>query len=247
MKDNFSIQAQDYSKFRPHYPVEMIQFIVSQVRERGLAWDVATGNGQVAAALSPYFRQVFATDISQKQLDNAVQKDNIIYKVEPAESSSFETEQFDLITIAQAIHWFNFGAFYNEVRRVLKPDGVLAVMGYGLFYTNPATDEIIDRFYDDIIGEYWDAERSYIDEEYRTIPFPFGEIKAPEFINEFVWDFDQLTGYLRTWSAVQHYINKVGNDPVDLIKDELKTSWEEGDKKVYFPLLLRIGKMVSGL
>lgn len=243
MKDNFSTQAKGYSQFRPHYPQEMIEYIASLVKDRGEALDVATGNGQVAAALSSYFRQVYGTDISRKQLDNATQKDNIIYKEEPAEHTGFADKQFDLITVAQAIHWFDFDAFYKEVYRLLKPDGILAVMGYGLFYTYTEVDNIIDRFYDDIIGEYWDAERSYIDEEYTTIPFPFREIKAPAFTNEFTWSFEQLIGYLETWSAVQHYIKKNGSNPIDIIREDLKALWENGDGKVYFPLLLRIGKL----
>lgn len=244
MKDNFSTQAQDYSKFRPHYPAEMIDYIVSFVKFKDCALDVATGNGQVASVLSQYFKQVFGTDISEKQLENAIRKDNIIYKNEPAEQMGFADNRFDLITVAQAIHWFDFDAFYGEVKRVLKPDGIFAVMGYGLFYADADTDAIIDSFYDDVIGEYWDPERRYIDEEYTSIPFPFQEIKAAKFTNEFAWDFDQLIGYLETWSAVQHYIKKNGTNPLDIIREDLKACWEKSDKKVYFPLLLRIGKLV---
>src|SRR5690606_31675692 len=206
MKDNFSTQAQAYSKFRPHYPPEMIEHIISFVKFKDCALDAATGNGQVASALSPYFKQVYGIDISSRQLENAVKKDNILYMSQPAENTTFEDGQFDLVTVAQAIHWFDFDAFYKEVKRVLKPDGILAVMGYGLFYADEDTDAIIDHLYDNITGEYWDPERRYIDEEYTTIPFPFQEIKAAKFTNELTWDFEQLMGYLETWSAVQHYI-----------------------------------------
>jgi len=242
MKDNFSAQAKDYSKFRPTYPQKMIDHIVSFVTNKGTALDVATGNGQLAMELSKHFEQVYATDMSQKQIDNAQKADNIIYKVEAAEKTNFEDGQFDLITVAQAIHWFDFDAFYKEVRRLLKPGGVIAVLGYGLFHTNEHSHKILSNFYHDIIGPYWDPERRYLDENYGTIPFPFEEFEAEKFEGNFEWSFEQLTGYLETWSAVQHYKDKNHSNPVDLIRDELKESWEKNGNQVTFPLLLRIGK-----
>ncbi|KGO84980.1 SAM-dependent methyltransferase [Flavobacterium rivuli WB 3.3-2 = DSM 21788] len=243
MKDNFSTQAKAYAQYRPYYPPEMISYIVSLVPHKDTALDVATGNGQVAAALAPYFKEVYGTDISAKQLQNAIPAPNLIYKEGSAEDTGFNNEQFNLVTVAQAIHWFKFDAFYAEVKRILKPDGIFVVMGYGLFSTNPETDVIINHFYKDIIGSYWDPERSYIDENYTTIPFPFKEIEAKKFTNRFTWTFEQLIGYLETWSAVQHYIKQKGTNPVDLICGELQSCWEKSDKQVTFPLLLRIGKM----
>lgn len=243
MKDNFSKQALDYSKFRPQYPQEMIDYIVSFVENKTIALDVATGNGQVAHKLSSYFEKVYATDISQKQLDNAVQVHNIIYIKESAEKTSFREHNFDLITVAQAIHWFDFDAFYKEIYRILKPEGIFAVLGYGLFFTNPESDKILNHFYYNIVGPYWDAERKYLDENYETIPFPFEEIPTQKFENQFLWPFDALIGYLNTWSSVQHYISKNNQNPIDLIYENLKISWQKNDQKVTFPLLLRIGKI----
>lgn len=243
MKDNFSKQAVGYSKFRPQYPDEMIEYIISFVNNKSTALDVATGNGQVAHKLSTYFKKVFATDISQKQLDNAIQADNIIYSKESAEKTSFEDQKFDLIVVAQAVHWFDFESFYKEIYRVLKPEGIFAIMGYGLFSTNTDSDKILRHFYYDIVGSYWDAERKYLDENYETIPFPFEEIPTEKFENQFSWTFEALIGYLQTWSSVQHYISKNKKNPIDLIYDDLKKSWQKNDHQVTFPLLLRIGKL----
>ena len=244
MKDNFSVQAKGYSKFRPGYSVEMIEYILSFVESKTTALDVATGNGQVAGMLAEYFDEVYATDISQNQLDNAVVKENITYSLQKAEETNFADAQFDLITIAQAIHWFDFDAFYNEVFRILKNKGVIAVIGYGLFKTNQATDKIISHFYHDITGPYWDPERRYLDENYKTLPFPFTEIYTEkQFESKYTWTFDQLTGYLETWSAVQHYIKKTNQNPLDSIRQELEESWNKSDRKVTFPLLLRLGKL----
>ncbi|CAD0008568.1 class I SAM-dependent methyltransferase [Flavobacterium chungangense] len=243
MKDNFSKQAVDYSKFRPQYPEEMIQYIISFVDTKSTALDLATGNGQVAHKLSAYFDKVFATDISQKQLDNATQANNIMYSKGSAEKTSFGNQQFDLIVVAQAVHWFDFDPFYKEIYRILKPEGIFAVMGYGLFSTNPDSDKILRHFYYDIVGSYWDVERRYLDENYETIPFPFDEISAEKFQNQFIWTFEILIGYLQTWSSVQHYISKNNQNPIDLIYDELKVSWQKSNQEVTFPLLLRIGKL----
>lgn len=243
MKDNFSKQAVDYSKFRPQYPEEMIEYVISFVRNKLTALDIATGNGQVAHKLSAHFKNVFATDISQKQLNNAIQVNNIIYSKEPAENTSFENQKFDLIVVAQAVHWFDFEKFYKEIYRILKPDGIFAVMGYGLFFTNTDSDKILRHFYYTIVGPYWDAERKYLDENYETIPFPFEEIPTNKFENQFTWTFETLIGYLQTWSSVQHYISKNNKNPIDLIYNDLKVSWQNNDQKVIFPLLLRIGKL----
>ncbi|HTG66159.1 MAG TPA: class I SAM-dependent methyltransferase [Flavobacterium sp.] len=243
MKDNFSKQASGYSKFRPQYPDELIRYIVSFVENKALALDIATGNGQVAFKLAPFFETVYGIDISQNQLDNAYAADNIIYKVSPAEKTIFENQKFDLITVAQAVHWFDFDSFYKEVYRILKLEGVFAVIGYGLFSTNVDSDKILNHFYYNIVGSYWDAERRYLDENYLTIPFPFEEQVVEKFENQLEWTFEDLVGYLETWSSVQHYISKNNQNPIDLIRDELKTSWEKNNKKVCFPLLLRIGKL----
>lgn len=137
MKDNFSRQSIDYAKYRPHYPEELFGFLMPLLKEHHLAWDVATGNGQVANLLAEYFNQVIATDISENQLKHAIQKHNVMYRVESAEQSSLPDASVDLITVAQAIHWFNFEAFYREVRRTLKPNGLIVVIGYPLFSIEP--------------------------------------------------------------------------------------------------------------
>lgn len=243
MKDNFSDQSKAYAQFRPHYPAELFDWLFSLVSKKETAWDCGTGNGQVAGVLADHFTNVFATDISKQQLNEAIQKNNIHYSVQPAEKTSFVNNQFDLITVAQAIHWFQFTAFYAEAKRTLKQDGVIAVIGYGLLQTETPLQEIIHHFYTKIIGPYWDAERHYIDEGLQTIPFPFEEIKTPAFTMIYEWNFEQLIGYIGTWSAVKHYAKQNQSDPILLIKDQLQSAW--GNQTHYsftFPILLRVGR-----
>jgi ubiquinone/menaquinone biosynthesis C-methylase UbiE len=244
MKDNFSTQSEQYVKFRPTYPNELYQFLLSLVKTKDKAWDCGTGNGQVAQELSKHFKEVYATDISEKQIKNAIQRANIFYKVESAERTSFLDKSFDLITVAQAIHWFDFDAFYKEVTRVIKPNGILAVIGYGLLSINKDTDAIINRFYREVTGPYWDNERKYIDEHYKTIPFPFKEIESPQLYNTYEWSLEQLIGFLDTWSAVQHFIKANKQNPVELVYKDLQQAWGiNSTKTVRFPILLRIGKL----
>ena len=173
MKDNFSIQSDAYAKYRPVYPKELYDFLIPLAPDHKTAWDCGTGNGQVANKLAEFFDHVYATDISPKQIGNAVVKPNIEYRIESAGKTSFSNDQFDLITVAQAIHWFDLDKFYKEVKRTLKPNGIIAVIGYWLIRFNPEINQVIDDLHDNILGDYWDDARKLIEEHYRSLPFPF--------------------------------------------------------------------------
>lgn len=243
MKDNFSHQANEYLKYRPTYPDELIKYLVSLTSNQKYAWDCGTGNGQVAVKLSDYFDQVFATDISEKQLQNAPKNENLFYKIEPAELTSFEDNKFNIITVAQAIHWFDFDKFYEQVKRTLKPNGIIAVIGYSLPKINFKIDNIVYKFYSKFVGDLWDSERDYIDKGYTTIPFPFEEIKTPTFEISDEWTYQNLIGYLNTWSATQHYIRERNENPVDIIEKDIANNWGKSKyNKITFPILLRVGK-----
>jgi ubiquinone/menaquinone biosynthesis C-methylase UbiE len=240
MKDLFSSHSPDYSRYRPSYPKELFSFLRKLCQYRERAWDCGTGNGQVAGELSNFFEQVYATDISINQLSQAIEKENIHYSKQPAEKTSFPDDSFDLMTVGQAVHWFDFDKFYTEVKRVLKKDAVIAIFGYALFRSNAETDATIDHFYNNIIGPHWSPERQYLEERYQTIPFPFREIETPDFEMNQQWSFERLTGYLNTWSAVKSYEHEKGENPVELIKNDLFKSFGEVGS-VNFPILLRVG------
>ena len=201
MKDYFSTQSKTYAAFRPTYPDDLYEFIFQNVKSKDNAWDCATGNGQVAHKLAQHFRNVEATDISPQQLEHGIRKENIHYSIAPAEKTGFQDHQFDLITVAQALHWFDREAFYKEVRRVCKPGGILAVWGYSMLTIDPAIDQLIGEFYNDTVGQYWDSARRLVEDEYRSIEFPFESIAAPPFSIEVKWTLEQLGGYLSSWSA----------------------------------------------
>ena len=244
MKDNFSTRSDKYAQFRPVYPDALFEYLSGLVPGKETAWDCATGNGQVAQRLAGVFQRVYATDISRQQLDNAIVLPNIEYSLQPAEKTGFADDSFDLITVAQAIHWFDFEAFYAEAHRTLKPKGILAVIGYNLPRFTHAIDSIINVFYRDVVGPFWDKERIYIDEHYRTIPFPYADLPTPSFGIDVEWTLDHLLGYLQTWSAVKHYQKQKGEDPVVGIAPRLESAWGEAEVlSGRFPILLRVARL----
>lgn len=242
-KDLFTNQAEKYSKYRPAYPPELFQYILKFVAEKNTAWDCATGNGQSALGLAPHFKKVIATDISEKQLSFAEQHPNIQYQVCAAEQTDFPGNSFELVTVAQAYHWFRFKAFENEVRRVAKQDAVIAVWGYNLFSTNDvAIDRLIRKFYIEIVGPYWDAERKYVDDNCHYVPFSFTPLPTKDFFIKLEWTKEELIGYLNSWSSVQHFVNVKKYNPVDDMIEELDLLWKD-IKTVSFPLFLKIGRV----
>ncbi|WP_121665832.1 class I SAM-dependent methyltransferase [Mesonia aquimarina] len=245
MKDNFSKDSDNYAKYRPQYPTDLYEYLFSLCNNFEKAWDCGTGNGQIAKTLAEKFKQVEATDISENQLKQAPELANINYSIQQAEKTNFPDHQFNLITVAQAIHWFEFNDFYKEVKRTLQPNGILAVIGYGLLTINPEIDKIIHHFYENIISEYWDKERKYIEENYQTIPFPFKELETPSFEINYKWNAEDLLNYLNTWSAVKHYQEKNNENPIQLIINEIQETWGNKKREVKFPILLRIGKNFS--
>jgi hypothetical protein len=110
---------------------------------------------------------------------------------------------------------------------------------------SPEIDRLIRDLYVNIVGEYWPPERRWVDEGYRTLPFPFKKIKAPFFSMITEWDLPEFMGYLRTWSAVQRFMEKEGYDPLHPVFEELQPLWRDNLKKrINWPLHLRIGNKI---
>lgn len=243
MSSKFSKQADLYAKYRPDYPREMYDFIFKHLSSQRLAWDCATGSGQVAKYLADHFEKVYATDISTEQLRFAPSKDNIEYLEASAENSGLPSNHFDLITVAQAIHWFNFEQFYEEVRRVAREEALLAVVGYGMVRINKELDPIIDDLYEEAFGAHFNKNRKYLDEGYQTIPFGFDEIPSPSFENNYHWTLKELEGYFNSWSAVQR-MKSDGYNPVDATINKISERVSDRQKlAVTFPVFMRLGKI----
>lgn len=242
MHDNFSSQADLYARYRPRYPAEMYDFIFQHLPQKKTAWDCATGSGQVAGYLSEYFTNVYATDISKEQMSHAPKKDSIEYKIAPAEESGLPPDSFNLITVGQAVHWFDVEGFYREVNRTARPGALLALISYDIIQVDERLNTPIKNFYDYAFGKYFGKNRQHIDARYQSLPFPFEEIAAPDFEKTYQWKLKDFGGYLNSWSAVQRIKEKEGFNPVDDFLDEIAPLWPPDEaKEVTFPVFMRLG------
>ena len=243
-KDHFSSHAADYARHRPTYPPALFAYLAGLPPQRALAWDVGTGNGQAALGLAAHFERVVATDASRGQLAHAVPHARVAYHVAPAEQAPLGDRTVDLVTAAVALHWFDHAAFYAEVRRVLRPGGVLAAWAYDLVRVTPAVDAVLDRYEAAVVGPYWPPERRHVAAGYKTLSFPFDELAPPSFVLEHRWTLDDVVDYLRTWSSTQRYLAARGEDPLLAVRGELAAAW--GDpalrRPARWPLHLRVGR-----
>lgn len=244
-KDHFSGHAADYSRYRPGaYPAALFEALAALAPDRECVWDCATGNGQAALGLAELFDRVEATDASDKQIAAAKPHPRIRYAVAPAEQSGLPDRGVSLVTVAQALHWFDLPRFYAEVRRVAKPEAVLACSCYMRCAVDAGVDEVTERLYNGVLGDaYWPPERKHVERGYADLPFPFTEIALPRFEMEVRWTLEGYVGYLRSWSATQNYIKKNGRDPLELVGDELLHAWGDpgAARAVRWPMTIRAG------
>jgi len=244
-KDHFSGRADAYQRFRPDYPPALFAWLAGLVEPRRRAWDCGCGNGQAAHGLVPHFREIVASDPSAEQIGQARPHPAIRYRVASAEDSGLADRSIDLAVVAQALHWFDFPRFYAEVKRVVRPGGVLAAVGYGELRLGGELGQVADHFYRRVVGPYWPPERRYLDEEYRSLPFPFPELAAPVFELAADWDLDHLLGYFGTWSAVKEYRRARAGDPLPALRQALASFWGDPQqrRRISWPLYLRVGRV----
>lgn len=243
--DHFSSVANRYADFRPRYPAALFNYLATLVSPEVVVWDCACGNGQATLDLAARFEKVVATDASREQIASATPDPRIEYRVAPAEQCGLSDQSVGLITVAQALHWFDFDRFYMEVERVLAPDGKIAVWAYGInTVEGDAVNQLIQAFYTTTVGPYWPPERKLVEEGYRTIPFPYAEITPPAFRMEAHWTLEQLLGYFSTWSATNRYMKATGRDPLGRLATDLRRVWGAvaAPRQIVWPLTLRVGR-----
>ena len=239
-KDHFSGEPANYQKYRPQYPHSLFQWLASSTQSNDLAWDCATGNGQAAVSLSTHFQQVIATDGSQQQIESAMVRPNVHYAVARETCAEIGDATVDLITVAQALHWFDTSVFFKEADRVLRPGGLLAVWSYNLLKIESAIDDLLSRFYYETLGAYWPAERRLVEQGYESISMPFTPFESPDFEMIQHWRREHLLGYLSTWSAVKRYRENHADDPFAELADKLSALWPENEVlTVRWPLTVR--------
>ena len=243
-KDHFSPLAATYASFRPRYPSGLFDYLAQSCRQRELAWDCACGSGQATLDLAQRFEAVIATDASTAQIAAAPANPKVRYRVAPAEASGLETRSVDIVTVAQALHWFELAPFYAEVDRVLRPYGVLAAWAYGVAHiAGEHIDSLLQEFYWETLKGYWPAERQLVESGYRTLAFAFAELTPPRFAMQEDWSLAQLIGYIRSWSATARYLERNAVDPAAALEAALLPLWGKANepRRVSWPLSLRIG------
>jgi SAM-dependent methyltransferase len=246
--DHFSTVAAPYASCRPQYPEQLFHYLAGVVPGHELAWDCAAGSGQATIPLARVFRRVMATDASAAMLAQAPPHPNVEYRVAPAHTSGLDSASADLVTVAQALHWLELEPFYAEVERVLVPDGVLAVWSYGNQTVDQGPlDRILQRFYRDVVGPYWAPERRHVESGYRTLPFPYAELSAPQFVMRQDWTLLELLGYIGTWSATEGFRQVMGRDPVEELGRQLRPLWGEPSlrRPIQWALSLRAGRKAT--
>ncbi len=241
-KDHFSVQSDAYQKYRPDYPPELFAWLAQEAPGRGLAIDVATGNGQAAVALARHFESVIATEPSAAQLRQARPDPRVEYRLEAAETISVPRASADLLVVAQAAHWFDWPQFCVEAVRVLRPGGVLAIWSYGDAGIADSIDPLIKSFSRDVVGPYWPRERRHVDEGYRDLILPFPAIETPAFDMPTLWDCASMLGYIDTWSSVRRHRARTGRDAQSLLSAPLEAAWGNGPRCVRWPLTLKAGR-----
>jgi len=249
-KDHFSRYAAAYAGHRPDYPETLFDYLAAQANAREVAWDAATGNWQAAHGLAHHFARVWATDASAEQMGKAAPHPRVTYRVTPAEVSGLEPASVDLITVAQALHWFDLQRFYAEARRVLRAGGLIAVWCYNLMSVSPDIDRVLQVFCADTIGTDWPPERRLVEDGYRSLEFQFTEIHdTPAFSIERNWNVEQVLNYVSTWSAVQRYRQRLAVDPVEAhLSLALRDAWGDDNRQrqVHWPIFLRLGVSYNG-
>lgn len=244
-KDHFSRQAALYAQFRPQYPRELFAFLATLTTDHNTAWDCGTGNGQAAQGLTEYYQRVIATDPSEAQLKNRREHARIQYIKATAEHSGLPAFSVDLLTVANAVHWFNFDLFYKEVHRIVKPGGAVAVWTVSLPSVNKEADKIIAYYHNELLDPFWLPENRMVERGYADLPFPFEKIPVPAFYSEKLMTTDDMIGYLKTWSATQTFIRDNGYDPTLQLKADLQKIWgaRETLLPVRFDIILLAGRI----
>ena len=244
-RDHFSAVATGYATYRPRYPDSLFDFLAGAAPARDEAWDAGTGTGQAAVGLARVFNHVTATDPSVSQIERAESRSHVTYRLGSAEHSGLDDASIDLVTAAQAVHWFDQPRFWSEARRVLRPRGIVAIWTYFRFEISPQIDAIVQRFYSGVVGPFWPPERRQVETRYQTIAFPFQEFPAPSFVIEQQMTLADVAGYVRTWSATMAFMKLHHQDPVDGLVTELTSAWGAAhqSRTARWPVAMRVGRV----
>jgi SAM-dependent methyltransferase len=240
----YTNQAREYAEHRPTYPEELYNFLAEHAPRNSRVLDCCTGSGQAALELAKRFPSVTAIDINEEQINNAARHDNIEYRVASAEQSGMDANSIDLLTVATGIHWLDLEEFYSEADRILTPQGIIAIWGYGATSITPEIDAVLDQFTGVTLKDYWDDVLWFAWNNYKGLAFPFTTIGDPGFRITKELTLDALRNYLFTWTTYQRYITERGIDPYEEIRSDLEAAWGDPNQKrtVTWTITMKLGR-----
>ncbi|MBY9021191.1 MAG: class I SAM-dependent methyltransferase [Candidatus Lokiarchaeota archaeon] len=127
-KKRFSSRVENYIKFRPSYPLKIIEFLKEKkiLTKDSVVADIGSGTGILSKIFLDNGNQVYGIE-PNKDMREAAEKillgyPNFTSLEGSAESTGLEDNIIDLITAGQAFHWFDVDEAKREFKRVLKPN-----------------------------------------------------------------------------------------------------------------------------
>ncbi len=244
--DHFTAVAARYAAYRPHYPPALVDTLVSLVRTcraTETAWDVGTGNGQLAVALAPHFTHVIATDLARVQLASAVAHPRVEYRCCPAEASGLLDASCDLVVAAQAAHWFDWPRFVAEAGRVARSGALVALVSYGNAIVDGDAGRELADYHTRVVGAHWPAGREHVENGYRDLQLPWPEVAAPALAMTVEWTREELAGYVSSWSATGRLVEREGPAAYEAFCARLAAAWpDDATRVIRWPLTLRFAR-----
>ncbi|KAH9507373.1 hypothetical protein Btru_057943 [Bulinus truncatus] len=219
--------AEMYSRYRPGYPQEIFDQIISYHDELGangrqLAVDVCCGSGQSAVPLVKLFDKVIGVDVSQDLLDH-LPKDvpNLTYYMCPAEDMPMiDSGTVDLVTVGAGLHWLDIDRFFPEVKRILKPGGTFAAYTW-------LVDQIehgeLRRYLMEaavIFKDYYTSKALIGFDKYQSVEFPFQDLRRFELQMKDEMTMEQWEGFIHTFHSTKLYYE--AHPGTDIVGDIIK-------------------------
>ncbi|MES2131839.1 MAG: class I SAM-dependent methyltransferase [Bacteroidota bacterium] len=228
----FSNRVEDYVKYRPHYPVELLRFLQNtyKLTPDKLVADIGAGTGISTALFLKAGYNVIAVEPNKEMLDKAIELLGVfpgfVANNGTAEQTGLETASVDAIIAGQAFHWFDALKTKTEFKRILKSGGITA-----LIWNERKTSSDFEIEYDALITkharDYVQVDHRNIDQEHIAAFFNPAPIHLEVFANQQVFDFEGLKGRLLSSS----YMPALHEEGYDAMLEDLKFLFDKYQSK----------------
>ena len=243
----FSDRAETYAKYRPGYPDEMLAYLGTLVSSGAHVADVGSGTGILTHRLLARGYVVYAVEPNEpmrREADRVLSAYRAFYSVNGrAEATGLPNQSIDLITCAQAFHWFDPEKTRLEFCRILKPGGLTAI----IWNERRDNDSDLGREYNDLlkrmVPDYNRVDHRRISAEEIHAFFSRNEVRLVTFRNYQVLDREGFLGRLISSSYVPN-VGQPGHQEIVEAADRIFTKHQIGSEvridyetKVYVGLM----------